>query len=122
MTSFELGTKLVALVNAGKNQEVMDTLYATDIVSVEAGAPPGQSPEVRGVAACHEKRKQFHARMEVHKQEAEGPFPHGDRFAVLLRNDVTPKAGGPRMTMTEVALYTVKDDKIVREEFFYKLG
>ncbi len=29
---------------------------------------------------------------------------------------------GKRMTIEESALYTVKDGKIVREEFFYNMG
>jgi hypothetical protein len=122
MTPIEIGTKLVELIKAGKNREAMETLYAHDIVSVEAGAPPGQDRETRGVTACFEKSKQFAARMELHGNEVEGPFPNGDRVALILRSDVTPRAGGPRFTMTEVALYTVAGDKIVREEFFYRMG
>lgn len=33
--------------------------------------------------------------------------------------DVTPQ-GGQRMQMSEVALYTTKDGKIVQEEFLYQ--
>ncbi len=33
--------------------------------------------------------------------------------------DVTAKATGQRMQMTEMALYTVENDKIVMEEFYY---
>ena len=33
--------------------------------------------------------------------------------------DVTRKSSGQRQTIEEVALYTVKGDKITREEFFY---
>jgi ketosteroid isomerase-like protein len=39
--------------------------------------------------------------------------------------DVTAKAGpmaGKRIQMNEAALYTVKDGKIVKEEFFYDMG
>ncbi len=122
MTPIEIGTKLIALVKAGKAQEAIETLYHPDIVSVEAAAPPGQSPEVKGIQACLTKGKQFRERMEVHRQDADGPYPHGDRFAVVLRYEVTPRAGGSRTTMTEVGVYTVKDDKIVREEFFYAMG
>jgi hypothetical protein len=121
MTPTEIGTQLVALIKAGKAHEAIETLYAPDIVSVEAGAPPGESPQVIGIPACLAKGKQFRERMEVHSQDAEGPYPHGDRFALFLHYDVTPRAGGPRMTMKEVALYTVKHDKIVREEFFYSM-
>ncbi|HEY1548785.1 MAG TPA: nuclear transport factor 2 family protein [Kofleriaceae bacterium] len=121
MTTIEIGSKLVELCRAGKNHDVMETLYAPDIISVEAGAPPGQSAEVKGVAACFEKSKQWQARMEVHGAKIEGPFPNGDRFAVMFEYDVTPRAGGKRFVMREVALYSVKGDKIAREEFFYAM-
>ena len=42
---------------------------------------------------------------------------NGDQFAVRFALDVTP-SGGARMTMEEVALYTVRDGKIVEERFF----
>ncbi|HEY3807963.1 MAG TPA: nuclear transport factor 2 family protein [Kofleriaceae bacterium] len=121
MTTIEIGKQLVELARAGKNQEAMETLYASDIVSVEAGAPPGGVPESKGVAACIAKGKQFRERMDVHAATIEGPFPHGDRFAVYFRYDVTPRAGGARHEMKEVGLYTVKGGKISREEFFYAM-
>ncbi|MBC7975998.1 MAG: nuclear transport factor 2 family protein, partial [Myxococcales bacterium] len=50
------------------------------------------------------------------------PYPNGDRFAVRFNYDVTHKPSSKRIQMDEVALYTVKDGKIVREEFFYAMG
>jgi ketosteroid isomerase-like protein len=35
--------------------------------------------------------------------------------------DVTAKPSGQRMQMSEMALYTVKDGRIVREQFFYHM-
>jgi hypothetical protein len=35
------------------------------------------------------------------------------------RYDATCRVTGRRASMTEMGLYTVKNDKIVREEFFY---
>jgi hypothetical protein len=121
MTTQELGTKLVALIKAGKNEEAYTTLYSPDIVSVEAGGPPGASREAKGLAACGVKGKQFRERNELHSVQVEGPFPHDDRFAILLRYDLTTRATNQRAPMTEIALYTVKGDKIVREEFFYAM-
>ena len=44
-----------------------------------------------------------------------------DQFTVYFTLDVTPKATGKRMTLEEVAIYTVgKDDKITREQFYYE--
>ena len=49
----------------------------------------------------------------------DGPLAHGDRFVVGFQYDVTNKPSGKRMKMDEVGLYTVRNGKIVREEFFY---
>jgi hypothetical protein len=42
------------------------------------------------------------------------------QFAVHFTFDVTPKATGHRTTLEEVGVYTVKDSKIIREQFFYE--
>jgi hypothetical protein len=122
MNALDVGKKLVALCREGKNREAMETLYAPGIVSVEAAAPPGQSRESKGLPACFEKSKMWEGAHEVHSARVEGPFPHGDRFAVFFSYDITQKASGHRFTMDEVALYTVSDGKIVHEEFFYNMG
>src|SRR4051794_1413847 len=104
MTTLEIGTKLVAFMRAGKNLDAMEALYAPDIVSVEAGAPPGHQATQTGLAACKQKGEMFRARMEIHEMTVEGPFPHGDRFAVYLAyvgtNKIGPEAG-KRATMKE---------------------
>jgi ketosteroid isomerase-like protein len=105
--------------------EAIDTLYSPNIVSVEAGAPPGGSAKVEGIAAVKGKGDWWVANHDVHKGEVEGPYPHGDRFIVHFKFDVTAKAGpmaGKRFVMDETALYTVKDGKVVHEEFFYSMG
>jgi hypothetical protein len=43
-----------------------------------------------------------------------------NRFAVYYNYDVTFKPTGKRNNMEEMALYTVKDGKVVREQFFYR--
>lgn len=119
MTTLEIGKQLVELCRAGKNHEAMEKLYAKDIVSVEAGGPPGQSREARGIEAVMAKGKWWADNHEVHKAETEGPFPHDSRFAVVFRYDITRKADKQRIQMNEVALFTVENGKITREEFFY---
>jgi hypothetical protein len=123
--TYEVGKRLVALCKEGKYMEAMDALYSPTIVSVEAGGPPGQSRRSEGLAACKGKGEWWMANHEVHSQEIAGPWPHDDRFIVRFTYDVTSKAGpmaGRRFTMDEAALYTVKDGKIVHEEFFYAMG
>ena len=71
-----------------------------------------------------EKTVMFLKQHDIHHCEVGGPWPHGDRFIVTFKLDLTAKSGsmaGKRVTIEEAALYTVKDGKIVKEEFFYTM-
>lgn len=119
-----VGKRLVEMCREGKHMEAVEELYSPLIVSVEAGAPPGGSARSEGIAAVRGKGEWWVANHEVHKAEAEGPFPNGDRFVVRFKYDVTAKAGpmaGKRFVLDEAAVYTVKDGKITHEEFFYSM-
>lgn len=122
MATIDIAKKYVELVSAHKNQEVIETLFSKDIVSVEAGAPPGKSAESRGVHAVMEKGAQWMKDHEIHSAKVEGPWPHGNKFVVRFTYDVTNKPSGQRLTLDEAALFTIENDKIVREEFFYSMG
>jgi len=122
MNALEIGKKYVELVKAQKHGILHETLYSRDVISVEAGAPPGQSAEARGLAAIQEKGKQWMSNHEVHSSKLDGPWPNGNRFIVRFSYDVTNKPSGKRFQMEEAALFTVENDKIVREEFFYAMG
>ncbi len=120
MSVMEIGKELVALCREGKNLEAIEKFYSPDIESVEAMAMPGMGQTQRGIEAIKGKTKWWHENHEVHGGEVSGPFPHGDRFIVIFKMEVTPKQTGKRMTMEEVGLYSVENGKIVKEEFFYK--
>jgi len=119
MSTMEIGKRYVALVAEHKYDECLDELFAQDAVSVEAGAPPGKDRTARGLEAIRAKGKWWGDNHTVHGAEVEGPFPHDDRFAVRFKYDITFKPENKRFPMDEVGLFTVKDGKIVKEEFFY---
>jgi ketosteroid isomerase-like protein len=120
MTIQEVADKLVELCSAGKFSEAME-LYSPDIVSMEAGAPPGQSRESKGIEAVKGKGEWWSSNHEVHSVVVEGPMVVKSHFAVTFKMDVTFKGTGNRFTMEEIAVYKVVDGKIVYEEFFYSM-
>jgi ketosteroid isomerase-like protein len=122
MNTLEIGQKMVELCREGKNDEAIKTLFSKDIVSVEAGAPPGQDATTKGMEAVLGKGKWWVDNHIIHDAKAEGPWPNGDKFIVRFTYDVTFKPENKRFVMDEAALYTVANGKVVKEEFFYTMG
>lgn len=123
-TVSEIGERLVALCQSNDTRTCLDELYDPAAVSVEAVAMPGSdSAAVTGVDAIKAKHEWWESTFEVHGVGVEGPFPHGaDKFAVIFQIDATNKETGARDASKEVAVYSVANGKIVREEFFYTMG
>lgn len=110
-----LAYKLVEMCNELKNFDVMEQMYADDIVSVE---PSGTA--TAGKQAVIEKSRQWAAANDIHSETVKGPFFHGrDRFATQTTFKVTRKDTGENATLDEITIYTVKDGKLIREEFYF---
>jgi hypothetical protein len=78
-----------------------------------------------GIDAIRKKNQWWLDNHTIHGATVSGPFPHGDRFIVHYKMDITSKVGpmaGKRMQVEETGLYTVRDGKVVQEEFFYHMG
>jgi hypothetical protein len=114
--------ELVSLCRAGRFLDAVNTLYADDIVSVESMGNEQMPREMKGIKPVREKGEWWSANNVVHSSDVEGPFVGEDKFAVYYNLDVTSKPTGKRQPMEEMALYTVKDGKIVHEHFFYPTG
>lgn len=121
MSTKEVADKLVQMCKQGKFEEAVAALYSPNIVSVEAGAPPGQSRETKGLEGVKAKGKWWTENHEVHSATVEGPLVAGSHFAVTFKLDTTFKPEKRRFTMEEVGIYQVADGKVVREEFFYNM-
>jgi hypothetical protein len=117
MNTEEVAQKVVELVRKQAWHEALDTLYDKNIVNIEARASEGESPEKRGIDQVRGKTDWWLENMQVHSFKANGPFVAHDRFVVQYDADVTDKNSNKRMQLSEVGVYTVKDGKIVREEF-----
>lgn len=120
MSLHRIAQDYVTRVQAGQYLELIDSLYADDAVSVEAVAH-GSERAVQGIEAIRGKSEWFDSNHEIHSHTIEGPWPHGDdKFAVRMSFDMTHLESAQRRTLEEIAVLTVRDGKIVKEEFFYQ--
>ena len=119
MDTKEVALKLVEHCKKGEFIQAMEALYSKDIASVEPIAIGDMPAETQGIEAVLGKGKWWTENHEIHSMVTEGPYVHGDQFAVTFSMDVTNKPTGQRHKGTEVAVYTVSNGKVVREEFFY---
>ncbi len=116
-----VANELVVLCRAGRNLDAIDRLYAVDIVSIEPVGSDAMPAEMKGRDAIRKKNEWWFDTYEVHRADVHGPYVGEHQFAVSYDYDATDKATGQRLTMTEMALYTVKDGRVVEERFFYHM-
>jgi len=110
-----IASQFVELRNQGKTFGVMHATYAPDIVSIEASGE-----QTAGKTPVIQKSEHWQANNTIGGEKVLGPFFNGpNQFAVHFTFEVTPKASGQRITLEEVGVYTVKNDQITREQFFY---
>jgi ketosteroid isomerase-like protein len=119
-TTAAVAEELVSFCRAGHFMDAINTLYSPDIVSIESMGSETMPREMKGIDAIRGKNQWWADNNEVHSSVVDGPFVGEDKFAVYYNLDVTSKPSGKRNAMEEMALYEVKDGKIVREQFFYR--
>lgn len=117
MDTREIAADVVALSNAFDLDAIGRKYWADDVVSIEA--MDGPMARIEGKAAVAAKGEWWSGAHEVHDVQTFGPWVNGDQFSVRWVMDVTEKESGNRITMDEIALYTLKDGKIAEERFFY---
>ena len=109
MTTKEIANRLVELNRVNDMATIFSELYSPDAVSIENWGP---EPEVyTGMAAILEKGEKWMADVEeMHSVTCSEALVSDSSFAITFTMDVTYKSRG------RVA-ETVKDGKIVKEEF-----
>ena len=120
MTTQEVAKRFNQLAQENKWMEIQDELYSDDAVSIE---PPHAAAaglqNAQGRDALKRKAEEFNKSIEeMHSGYSSEPVVGGTHFAVAMGMDVTMKGAG-RLNMDEIAVYEVKNGKIVKEQFFF---
>ena len=118
MTTKDVANRLHELFNEGKWDQAQNELFANDAESVEPPKSQGMQ-SVKGLDAIRKKGQQFNEMVEeMHGGYVSDPVVAGNYVAFAMGMDCTYKGMG-RQKMDEIAIYEVKDGKIVKEQFFY---
>jgi hypothetical protein len=116
MKTQDLAKTFTELCTKGQLEAAGRKFWSDDVVSREPMT--GEMAVIKGRKAVEGKGAWWYANHEIHDVKVQGPYVHGDQFAVRFTMDVTPK-GGQRATLDEIGIYTVQGGKIVEERFFY---
>lgn len=118
MTTQEVANRMYELLKESKWEQVQQELFSDDAESIEPASSPGLQT-VKGKDAIKKKGQDFSNMIEeVHGGYTGQPIVAGNYIAVAMGFDATMKGMG-RQKMDEIAVYEVKDGKIVKEQFFY---
>ena len=121
MTTKEVAQRYYEMYQANKRLEIQNTMYGHDAVSTEPAhvAQRGMAVVTTGLDAIKAKGEARRSMIEeIHGTICSEPLVAGNFFTVSLSQDVTFK-GRPRATLAEIAVFEVRDGKIVHEQFFF---
>ena len=117
-TTKEVAARFHELAQEGNWSAIQNELYAENAVSIEPAHAPGPQ-KVEGMEAIRKKGEMFgEMTEEFHGGYSNEPSVAGNHFSVAMGMDITMKEQG-RMQMDEIAVYEVKEGKIVKEQFFF---
>ncbi len=118
MNTADVAKRFNELAQQGKWDEVLNELFSKDAESIEPQGAQGL-PSVKGLDKIKEKAKLWESMIEqVHGGYTNEPQIAGNYFVCAMGIDLTMK-GKQRSKMDEIALYEVRNGKIVKEQFFY---
>lgn len=118
MSTEEVANRFHELAGNGKWDQIQEELFSEDAMSVEPPTAQGLQT-VTGLDRIREKARQWEQMIEqTHGGYCNKPQVAGRYFTCTMGADVTMKGQG-RVKLDEVAVYEVKNGRIVKEQFFF---
>jgi hypothetical protein len=110
---------LVEKCRKGDYKAAIQAYYDKNVVCTESMAMPDCPKQINGLDAVLRKSDEWDANTEVHRMEISDPLVSESCFAVRFIMDATCKQSNQRMTVNELAVYHVKNNKITQVDFLY---
>ncbi len=120
MTIDRLANDFAHLLLTGKPVQAAEKYWADDIVRIEpARLPEGKPRQATGYAASLAKLLEWIEESDAAELVIDGPFVTGNVFALFLDMEIAVPGTGSREPFSEIAIFTVRDQKIIEERYFY---
>ncbi|MGB0175633.1 MAG: SnoaL-like domain-containing protein [Owenweeksia sp.] len=119
MKTEKIANRLVELCRKGENMKAYDELFSDSAIAIE---PEGMPDNIAaGLDNLRAKTREWYNDVEeMHSMKVSDPVVGDNFFSCSMSMDLTSKSRG-RMQMEEICVYEVKDDKIIKEQFFFSI-
>lgn len=116
----DVARDFTAMLRLGQFEAAGEKFWATDVQSAEPADLSQDIPAlVSGREAARRKARARFTEAEIDDLGIDGPFITGDQFALFLDMLITDPATGKTQPFAEIAVFTVRDGRIIEERFFY---
>ena len=121
MTTQQVADRYCQLAKENNWPTILDELCSEDLLNKEPEHVSARGISIITKGLNNVKAKGIANRemiAAIHSQHCSMPMVAGNFFSVVLSRDITFK-GKPRMNLEEIAIYEIKEGKIIVEQFFY---
>ncbi len=119
MTTQAIADRLVTLSREGKFEQIYQELFSPSIQSKEP-TPEGDWDTEKGFDGLKRKSEKWSEMVEEMKDgQISDPIVAGDFFSCTWKTQVKFRGTSEFVSMDEIAMYEVKEGKVVLEQFFY---
>lgn len=116
----DVARDFTAMLRLGQFEAAGEKFWAPDVMSAEPVALSQDIPALlSGREAARRKIRARFAEAEIDDLGIDGPFITGDQFALFLDMLITDRATGKTQPFAEIAIFTVRNGRIIEERFFY---
>ncbi len=116
----EIARGFTAMLRLGQFEAAGEKFWAADVISAEPAPLSHDIPALgSGKEAVSRKVKARFGEGDIDDLSIDGPFITGDQFALFLDMLMTNPTTGKTQPFTEIAIFTVRDGRIIEERFFY---
>jgi hypothetical protein len=116
----DVARDFTAMLRLGQFEAAGKKYWADNVTSVDPVDLPGGVPAVAsGIEATRAKSKSWFDASRIDDLSIDGPFVTGNQFALFMDMMIINRASGDSQPFTEIAVFTVRDAKIIEERFFY---